>query len=130
MIKLKNLLEDSSAEIAKIVRTRNGLISPNGNVYNTTELSHADFLVKQPKYKDFASRLKKAKGDDWTILYHSILDDALNDGWIRITVAGGIIMVNGKKDAIKKQRKIINDIIFFVEAKNKRQMDIRWDYIK
>jgi len=136
MIKLKDLLnvilEDISDELVKLARTGSGLISPKGEPHSVPELGHIDFLVKQPKYKDFAIRLKQAgtHSDAWATLYRLILNDALENGWIRIISRGNEINVHGRRDLIKKRRKLINDIILFIESVKKKQMNVRWDFVK
>lgn len=133
MIKLKNLIiESESDELIKIARYGNGLISPNGKPHYVPELNHADFLVTQPKYKQFADRLKmalKSRGNDYAILYDAILKDAMKNGWIRIVTSKNYIGINGEKKFIKKNNKLIGDIIMFIESVKKINMTPKYDYI-
>ena len=134
MIKLKDLLnvilEDISDELVKLARTGSGLISPKGEPFSVKELGHVYFLMKQPKYRSFVVRIKQADPDDWPILYNAIINDALENGWIRIISRGNEINVHGRRDLIKKRRKLINDIILFIESVKKKQMNVRWDFVK
>jgi len=134
MIRLKYLvnmiLEDTSDELVKIARTANGLITPKGEPIAVPGLQHIDFLVKQPKYKQYEKRLKVARGNDWSTLYRVILDDALKNGWIRIVNYGSDIAVHGRRDVIKKRRKLIDDIVLFINSVKKRQINIRWEFVK
>lgn len=133
MVRLKNLvnliLEDSTDEIIKIARSPSGFISPKGEVYAIPELGHADFLVKQPKYKNWYERLKRAKGDEWATVYNIVLDDALRDGWVRISGSRGNLGVRGTKKAIARQSATIEDIVMFAESVQKTSVRVYKEYV-
>jgi len=134
MIKLQHLvkliIENLDDDILDVAYSGSGLISPTGSVYPVSELEHLKFLVKQPKYIDFKNRLVKAKrADDWATIYRAVLDDALDSGWIRIASRSNEVNVNGRRDSISKRRKLIDDIVLFIDSVKKRHMNVRWEFV-
>ena len=123
-------MENTSDELIKIARSGSGLIDPRGKPYSVSSLGHVDFLLRQPKYKDYAKRIKQANSDEWSILYRAVMDDALRNGWIRIIGSEFEVGINGRQNIIKKHKKLIDDIVLFIGSVKKRNMNIRWDFVK
>ena len=131
VIKLKDLIneifilyEDQSDELVKIARTQNGLIDPKGNAYYVPAISHIDFLVKQPKFKSYKKRLDQADSSEYSTLYESIMTEAMSDGWVRISGNRKELGFMATKKTLMRNKKLIDDIIIFVESVVKRPVKV------
>jgi hypothetical protein len=131
IIKLKDLIkeiyiiyEDQSDELVKIARTQNGLIDPKGKVYAVPKIRHINFLVTQPKFKSYKKRLAQAQGNEYSTLYEAVIHEAMADGWVRISGTKNDIGFMATKKALMKNKKLIDDIIIFVESVVKRPIKV------
>lgn len=131
VIRLKDLIkeifilyEDQSAELVKIARGQNGLIDPKGNAYYVPAISHIDFLVKQPKFRSFKKRLDHALSDEYATLYEAIMTEAMSDGWVRISGNKKELGFMATKKTLMRNKKLIDDIIIFVESVVKRPIKV------
>lgn len=131
VIKLKDLIkeifilyEDQSGELVKIARTQNGLISPKGEAFAVPTMQHIDFLVTQPKFKSFKKRLAQASGNEYAIIYEAIMNEAMKDGWVRISGNKSELGFMATKKTLAKQKRLIDDIVIFVESVVKRPIKV------
>ena len=131
VIKLKDLIkeifilyEDQSDELVKIARTQNGLVDPKGNVYAVSAIQHINFLVTQPKFKSFKKRLAQAGGSEYSIIYEAIMNEAMSDGWMRISGNKKEIGFMATKKTLMKNKRLMDDIQIFVESVVKRPIKV------
>jgi hypothetical protein len=132
VIKLKNLIkeifilyEDQSDELVKIAKKRNGLVDPKGQVHAVPELEHVDWLVNNvSKFKSFKKRLAQANSNEWSLIYEAVINEAMSDGWVRISGRKGEIGFTATKKSLMRHKKLLNDIVIFAESVEKRPIKV------
>jgi len=119
------LYEDQSDELVKIAKGRNGLVDPKGQVHAVPELEHVDWLVKNVgKFKPFKSRLAHADANEWSIIYEAVINEAMKDGWVRISGRKGEIGFTATKKSLQRHKKLLDDIVIFAESVEKRPIKV------
>lgn len=97
-------LEQELDEFVGILSKKGGWIEPDGTMHSCSPFSHVDELEKLPQFAELLKFQDKQKR--WDLM----MKRAYHLGFVRVVINSDNVYVEGKRDAIAKQRKNLKDL--------------------